>query len=324
MVSNFAKYIIRRVLEMIPTMIALISINFILIHLAPGDPTTILIARQASEEYIAKMTVKWGLDKPLYEQYFMYLTNIFQGDLGESFTYKKPVLEVLAKPALYTLWLIIPVELGGFTIGTLLGAYTAKKYPSKADSTVSGLSLIALSVPVFWIGLILILAFAVRLPFFPSQGMVSALSPGSGAGFIFDILRHSILPWITLLIWNFPGYQRVAKASILEVMREDYITTARCKGLDRNAIFYKHGLRNAILPEITLIGLWLGNVLMGVLLVEIVFGWPGMGRLIYQAVNWRDYNLVIGIFIISSLLVLTASLTTDIIYSWLDPRVIYD
>ncbi len=325
MVSRFGKYILRRLVEMFPTMLAIITINFILIHLAPGDPTTIFAARRASADTIANLRIRWGLDKPLFEQYITYLFNIIRGDLGDSFHYRgRAVLSVISERFFYTLWLILPVEIGGFAMGTLLGAYSAKKYPSKSDSIVSGLSLIALSVPVFWIGLLLILIFSVQVPWFPSQGMLSPLSPSGGAGYVFDILKHSILPWTALLLWNFPGYQRVAKASILEVLREDYITTARCKGLDKNAIFYKHGLRNAIIPEITLIGLWLGNVLMGVLLIEVVFGWPGLGRLIFQAVNARDYNLVMGIFIVSSLLVLFASLLTDILSAWMDPRIVFE
>lgn len=324
MVSKFGKYILRRVLEMIPTMIAVISINFVLIHLAPGDPTTILVARQASPEYVASVRESWGLNKPLYEQYLIYLGNVLSGNLGDSFTYKRPVLDVVMERVPYTIWLVLPVELAGFAFGTLLGAYSAKKYPSKVEWLVSGASLVALSVPVFWLGLLLILCFSVNLALFPSGGIIDPRTPSSGAGYVFDVLRHSILPWATLMIWNFPGYQRVTKASILEVMREDYITTARCKGLDKNAIFYKHALRNAILPGVSLLGLWIGYVLTGVLLVEIVFGWPGMGRLIYQAVTWRDYNLVMGTFIISSILVLVASLLTDITYSRLDPRVVYD
>jgi peptide/nickel transport system permease protein len=324
MVSKFEKYVIRRILEMVPTVFALMTINFILIHSAPGGPETVLLAQEASQEYIAKIRKNWGLDRPIHEQYVAYLTNVLRGDLGDSFIYTRAVLPIIAERIGYTVWLVLPVTIGGFFFGTFLGTYTARKYPSKASSIVSAGSLVALSFPVFWAGLLLILAFSAELPLFPGQGMVSPASPSQGVGYVLDVLRHSVLPWTTLMIWNIPVYQRVAKASILEVMREDYITTARCKGLDSDVIFYKHCLRNAILPEVALVGLWCGNLLSGVLLTETIFGWPGLGRLVYQAVIQRDYNLIMGILLISSLLVVTASLITDIISSRLDPRIAYE
>lgn len=317
-------YVIRRILEMIPVVLIVIVFNFTLIHLAPGDPVTILAGEAGTREYVEATRKRYGLDEPIYKQLAIYLINVLRGDLGYSFAHSRPVLELIIEKTPATLLLVLTSQSLSIVFGTILGAFCARRYRTKTDYVISFLSLIMYSIPGYWLGLILILVFGIGLRVFPIWGMISAGAGFTGIDYIKDILWHLFLPALTLsAAWLTPLFTRIARSSVIEVMKEDYITVARAKGLTENTIFFKHALRNALIPTVTQAGLILGFVLGGALMTETIFAWPGLGRFMYESIFRRDYPVLMGLFLVTSLCVVAAGLITDIIYGFLDPRVVY-
>jgi peptide/nickel transport system permease protein len=317
------EYIIKRLLQLIPTILIVIVFNFVLIHLAPGDPALIIAGDSATGGYLEALREKYGLNKPLQDQLFIYLSKILRGDLGYSITYNAPVSEIILERIPRTLMLVFASELFSIVIGIIIGAYSARNYLSKRDIIISLIAIIIYSMPVFWVGLLLLIYFGVNLRLLPIGGMWTILGTRGGVEHILDVARHLILPGLTLASLFIPQYIRLTRASIAEVMREDYITTARAVALNPRKIFMKHALRNAILPLVTSIGMWLGSIFGGAILTERVFSWPGMGRLMVQSIFLRDYPVIMGIFIITSITITIAMLLTDISYAYLDPRIVY-
>ena len=318
------RYASRRLVQVLPVMLFIAVVNFLIIHLAPGDPAAALAGEGAPQEFIEALRVDYGLDKPLIEQLGIYLATLLQGDLGYSFAYRRPVVEVIVERLPATLLLVLGSQIPAIVLGTLLGAFSARHYPSKIDSVVTGVSLSLYAMPIFWSGLLLILIFAVTLRWLPASGMFSFNAPSDGLGRALDIGRHMILPATALFLYSLPQYVRLTRASVIEIMREDFITTARAIGYSENVVFLKHALRNALLPAVTVAGLSLSFVFAGALLTETVFGWPGMGRLMYEGVLKRDYPVLMGVFLVTSALVLIVGILTDLIYATLDPRVSYE
>jgi peptide/nickel transport system permease protein len=318
------RYALRRVVQILPVMLFIAVVNFLLIHLAPGDPAAALAGEGAPQEFIEALRVDYGLDKPLLQQLGTYLATLLQGDLGYSFAYRRPVVEVIVERLPATALLVFASQIPAIVFGTLLGAYSARHYPSKIDNAVTAVSLSLYAVPVFWSGLLLILVFAVWLRWLPASGMISLTAPTEGLGRLFDIARHMALPTTALFLYSLPTYVRLTRASVIEIMREDFVTTARAIGYSENVVFFRHALRNALLPAVTVAGLSLSFVFAGALLTETVFGWPGMGRLMYEGVLKRDYPVLMGVFIVTSALVLIVGILTDLIYAALDPRVSYE
>ena len=318
------RYGLRRVVQIVPVMFFIAVINFLIIHLAPGDPAAALAGEGAPQEFIEALRVDYGLDRPLIEQLGVYLTTLLQGDLGYSFAYRRPVVDVIVERLPATLLLVLGSQLPAIALGTLLGAFSARHYPSKIDSVVTGVSLSLYAMPIFWSGLLLILIFAVTLRWLPASGMFSFSAPPDGFGRALDIARHMVLPATALFLSSLPQYVRLTRASVIEIMREDFITTARAIGYSENVVFMKHALRNALLPAVTVAGLSLSFVFAGALLTETVFGWPGMGRLMYEGVLKRDYPVLMGVFLVTSALVLIVGILTDLLYAALDPRVSYE
>lgn len=298
-------------------------INFLLIHSAPGDPASALAGEGASQEFIDSLRLEYGLDEPLLSQLWTYLTTVARGDLGYSFGYRQPVITIILEKMPATLLLVLASQIPAIVFGTLLGAYSARHYPSRIDSAITGVSLSLYAVPIFWSGLLLILIFAVWLRWLPASGMFSLVVPSEGFGRWLDIGRHMLLPTTALFLYSLPQYVRLTRASVIEIMREDFITTARAIGYDENVVFFRHALRNALLPAVTVAGLSLSFVFAGALLTETVFGWPGMGRLMYEGVLKRDYPLLMGVFLVTSFVVLVVGILTDLLYAKLDPRVSY-
>ena len=309
--------------QIVPVMLFIAVINFLLIHSAPGDPASALAGEGASQEFIDALRVEYGLDQPLINQLWTYLTTVATGDLGYSFGYRQKVVDIILEKMPATLLLVLASQIPAIVFGTLLGAYSARHYPSRIDSAITGVSLSLYAVPIFWSGLLLILVFAVWLRWLPASGMFSLVTPTEGLGRWLDIARHMALPATALFLYSLPQYVRLTRASVIEIMREDFITTARAIGYDENVVFFRHALRNALLPAVTVAGLSLSFVFAGALLTETVFGWPGMGRLMYEGVLKRDYPLLMGVFLVTSGLVLIVSIITDLIYAKLDPRVSY-
>jgi peptide/nickel transport system permease protein len=318
------RYILWRLAQMIPVVLVIIVINFTLIHLAPGDPAVVLAGEYASADYIQSIRDAYGLEQPLVQQLGQYIVHVIQLDLGRSYSYNRPVIEIIMSRVPATLLLVITAQVLGVVVGTTLGTFAAMRYPSRTDSVLSMVSLGSYSMPVFWLGLMMILFFAVWTRWLPTSGMFDVASEATGLAAFGDLLRHMVLPVSSLMIgWTVPTFMRLGRASVIEIAREDFIMTARAKGLDEQAVYFKHALRNALLPTVTMAGLYLGLTLTGAVLTETVFSWPGIGRLMYEAVMSRDYPLLMGIFIFSAFLVVIASLLTDIVYAMLDPRVNY-
>jgi len=218
----------------------------------------------------------------------------------------------------------LPGEILGIIFGTLLGVYAARRYGKKSDTILTTASIALYSTPSFWLGFMLIIIFGIKLRIFPIGGYRSVLMNKQGLSYILDVIWHMFLPMTTIMIsWCLPISLRIARASIIEILGEDYIFTARAKGLRENVVFYKHALRNAILPTITMAGLWLGFSFTGSVLVETVFGWPGMGSLLREGIFARDYPLIMAILLITSICVVLTSMISDILYAYLDPRVVY-
>lgn len=312
-------------MEGIPLILAIIIINFIIIHAAPGDPIIVLIGPfDVPQEYMNAMRAHLGLDKPLLHQLVIYIRSILKGDLGQSYIFRQSVARLILERIPPTL-LLMGVQLVIFSLlGLIFGVISSRKPYSIMDNVTTLISLIGYSIPVFWLGQMLILFFAIYLDWFPAQGMMSLRFELTGVSYYFDIIHHLILPVISLgTSMSLCLITRLTRASMLEVLGMDYITTARAKGLAENSVVYKHALKNALLPVVTVIGMNFGFMLAGAVLTETVFGWPGLGRLMFEAINARDYPVLMGMFVVISVFVITVNIITDILYSFLDPRIKY-
>ena len=317
-------FVLRRLFHALPLLICVIVFNFFLIHLAPGDPIQALVGEfPAPEAYIAEMRKVFGLDQPIYIQLLLYIKNILAGDLGFSFYYRQPVLSVILDRVPATLQLMVPALLFSATIGILLGVLSARKPYSLADNTISVFSLFGYCVPAFWLGQMLMAAFAIELGWLPSQGMKTVGADLEGASLIADRAAHLVLPFAALAVRHLAVNARMMRSSMLEVAYEDFVTVARAKGLDEKAVIARHMVPNALMPVVTIIGVDVGFLFTGSVLVETVFGWPGIGRLMYESIVKRDYPVLMGNFLITTALVVVVNLIVDLIYVWLDPRVKY-
>lgn len=318
---EFTKYVIRRLLQMIPVILAVTILNFLIINMAPGDPVTVLAGENATEEYRQQLRIEYGLDKPVTTRLFIYLEKLLQGDMGESYTYKKDVTSVVREKMKVTLMLVIISELAAILEGTLLGTFAARREGKLADKVITTGTIILYCMPAFWLGMMLMLFFALKLKWLPTSGMYSFNAKNIPKWL--DLLRHLVLPTLTLFLVHLPVYTKLARSSVLEVASEDYIHTARAIGYSEKKIYRKHALRNALLPTVTMAGMSLSTAFSGALLTETVFSWPGMGRMIYDAVSTRDYPLIMGGFLVTTVMVVVGGFITDIIYMYLDPRVVH-
>jgi peptide/nickel transport system permease protein len=311
-------------IETIPVIFIVIILNFVIIQLAPSDAAVIMAGEYADPEYIEHIREKYDLNKPIQYQLVTYLRRLLRGDLGYSIQYARPVSSLIWERLPLTLILIVPGEILGIVFGTFLGVYAARRHGKRSDTVLTTTSIALYSTPSFWLGFLLIIIFGIKLRMFPIGGYRSVLVNKQGLSYFLDVLWHLFLPMTTITIsWCLPISLRIARASIIEIIEEDYIFTARAKGLKENIVFYKHALRNAMLPTITMAGLWLGFSITGSVLVETVFGWPGMGNLVREGIFARDYPLLMAILLITSICVVLASMISDIIYAYLDPRVVY-
>lgn len=315
------RYFLYRLLQMLPVALLIVVINFVLIHLAPGDVSILLAGEGADPEYMQAVRERYGLDRPLLQQMGLYIGQILQGDLGLSYRTGEPVIGLIAERVPATLLLAGTSLVIAVVVGTAIGTWISRRPGSALDTAVTTLSISLFSIPVFWLGLMLILLFAVTLRWLPSSGMGTIGGPREGLGRILDVARHMVLPVIALSTVWLGQYVRLARASVSEVLSEAYVTTARAIGYPERQIMVRFGLRNAMLPIVTVLGLELGLLLSGAVLTETVFAWPGLGRLIYDAILARDMPIIMGAFLIMSFTVMIAALLTDLLYAALDPRV---
>lgn len=320
----FLRFAGRRLLFGLPTIWLLISSVFVMVHLAPGDPLTFMTGdADMSNEQLAQLRHEYGFDRPLSTQYVIYMGRIIRGDLGQSYRYREPVLDLIKDRIPATLTLMLPALVLFVSLGILLGTIVARNPNSAGDFALSGLALFGWSVPVFWLGQLLVITFALSLGWFPTQGMLNLRTVSTGFAHILDVSWHLILPVVALGMRFLALSTRMTRASMLQVMRLDFMTTARAKGLPERVVLSRHALPNALLPVITIIGMNIGTMLTGSVLVEVVFSWPGMGRLLYDGVLARDYPLIIGIILATSIAVVLINLITDILYAIVDPRIRY-
>ena len=300
---------------------AVVILNFLLIHFSPGDPVEVIVGEMggASEELIARLREQYGLDKPLLVQLGIYIGKVATGDLGYSFYYSSPVLDLLLQRLPATILLVLTALVVAVLIGTVAGTISARRPNGFGSHLVTVFSLIGFSAPVFWIGMMLLILFASIWPIFPVAGMQSMRKP-SGFAWYLDILHHLVLPATTLGMIYVAYYSRLARTSMIEALGQDYIRTARAKGVSEGRVVWKHALRNALIPIVTMVGLQFGQLFAGAVLVETVFNWPGLGRLAYNSIMRRDYLTLLGILLFSSVLVLVANALTDLIYRRIEPR----
>ncbi len=324
-----ASYVVRRLLQAIPLLLGIATITFFVVHLAPGDPLDMFLEpslrRQVDPEAIELMRQKYGLDRPLHVQYVKWLGNLLQGDLGESFRYRRPVAGLIAERIPYTLLLTIPALLFDALIGMGLGIISAVKQYTRTDKTLTLGSLVIYSVPGFWLALMLVLVFSVHLGWFPtSQTRSLDYDLLSWPGKLLDLLWHLALPVFVLGVASAAGTARYMRNRLLEVLSEEYVLGARARGLRERVVILKHALRNAMIPILTIYGLSLPFLLGGAVLIERVFAWPGLGLLGVEAVNGRDYPVILATTMIAAVLVILGNLLADVTYAIVDPRVSYD
>lgn len=313
-------YIIKRLISSFPLLIGITIISYAVMALAPGDPTSILMDPKVKPEDMERIKHNLGLDKPWYVQYFFWFSRLCRGDFGNSFIDGRPVLIIVLERIPNTLLLMSSSFFLILILAIPIGIFQSIRQYSLLDYILTVISFIGISLPNFWLGLMLILLFALKLGWLPSGGMYSL-----DFGFsLLDRIKHLILPAITLSVGGIASWSRYQRSSMLEVLRQDYIRTARAKGLKERVVIYKHALRNALIPIITLLGLSLPDLFGGAYITEIIFAWPGMGRLGVQAVFQRDYPVIMGTLLISSILIILGNLLADVIYAYVDPRIRYE
>ena len=321
---NFARALATRLVQAALLVLAVVVLNFVLVHAAPGDPVETIAGASGgmSPELMAQLRTQYGLDKPLVVQLGVYLGKVMSGDLGYSYFFNLPVSSMIVERVPATLLLVLSSVLLAFVAGTTLGVLSSRRPNGLLSQFITVLSLVGFAAPVFWMGIMLVILFASVLPILPVSGM-RAIDSSGGAGLadMIDVLYHLILPTLTLSLVYLAQYSRLSRSSMLDVLGSDFIRTARAKGLAERVVMYKHALRNALLPVVTVLGLQFGNVMAGAILVETVFNWPGLGRLAFESVLRRDYPTILGLLLFSSIVVVVMNLMTDLCYRLIDPRI---
>jgi len=312
-----------RMLWSIGLVLAVIFLNFSLIHLAPGDPATVIAGESGAGDpaVIEQIRADYGLDRSFVAQLASYVVRVAQGDLGDSFFFNQSVVSLIWARLWPTILLVATALIFAIVVGVLVGIFTARRPESRLSHSATILALAGYSMPVFWTGLMLVILFASVFKVLPISGMRDVQFDGGMLASWVDVGEHLILPAFTLGFLFLAQYSRLARASMLEVLQSDFVRTARSKGLSERVVVYKHALRNAVIPVVTVAGLQFGTMLSGAILVETVFNWPGLGRLAFDAVLRRDAPVLLGVLLVSTLLVIVVNLLTDVVYRLIDPRI---
>ncbi|EIM78221.1 ABC transporter permease [Nitratireductor rhodophyticola] len=311
-----AAYIAKRLLAAIPVLFGLSIIVFLIMAMIPGDPATAILGSYATPENVARINADLGLDKPLPQQYLIWLGNLLQGDLGRSYALNRPVLDEVLERFSATLILAGTALVLCSILGLLAGVVSAVRQYGLADKVITVLVLIGISIPSFWLGLLLILAFAVKIRLFPASGMYAIY----GGGDLPDLLHHLFLPALTLAVVATGVIARLTRTAMLEVLRQDYIRTARAKGLTERRVIYRHAFKAALVSVIPVIGIQAGFVLGGAVYIETVFQWPGIGSMLVNAISTRDLLLVQGGVLVVAAAYVLFNLAADVVQTLLDPR----
>ncbi|HEY4201288.1 MAG TPA: ABC transporter permease [Devosiaceae bacterium] len=317
-----SRFVLSRLAWAIPTILVIVVLSFLVVHIVPGDPIQALIGDYpAPPEYAAQIRATFGLDQPLPTQLWLYFVNLAHGNLGFSFASREDVLHLVLSRAPLTLLLTLPALTLSAIFGVTLALIAAPRVGSAVDNGITTLTLIGASVPVFWLGQMLVVIFAIRLGWLPAQGMMSLRTPPSGLRVFTDLLAHLALPVTCLTLLYTTLVARVARASVLDALSQDFVLTAKAKGVTRREILWKHVLPNSAVPIITVIGYNFGHCLTGAILVEAVFAWPGLGSAFIASIQNRDYSVSQGIFLFVALTVVLANVVTDVLTALVDPRV---
>jgi len=318
---GLASYLLKRSIIALLLIFLVASINFLIVHVTPGGPQSIfLLNPHISPQARQIMLAQFGLAKPLYEQYEIYIVGMFSGHWGISYYYNEPAFNVIAQRIPATLLLMVPSLILTILVGILFGVVGARKPFSFVDRFLSSFAFFFYAMPAFWLGFVLLTFFVLFLHWLPAGGMTSVVGGGSPV----DILIHLILPVLSLTLVNLANFSLLMRSSLMEVMDQNYITTAKGKGLSERLIFFRHAMRNALLPTVTMTGLFVGFLLTGAILTESVFNWPGLGYLTFQTIEVRDYPVILSLFFIFSIMIIIANLITDVVYGFLDPRISFD
>ena len=317
------KQIAARIAWSVGLILAVIVMCFSLVHLAPGDAALVIAGESGAgdPELIEQIREDLGLDDPYLVQLSRYVGDVASGDFGTSYRFNEPVTSLIGDRIWPTILLVTTALVFAIVIGVLVGVFTARRPESPVSHGVTVFSLVGYSMPVFWTGYLLIIPFASNVRWFPVAGMRDVRFEGNRFEEWLDIAHHLVLPALTLGLIYLAQYSRLSRASMLEVLQSDYVRTARAKGLAERKVVYKHALRNAVIPVITIAGLQFGALLSGALLVETVFNWPGLGRLAADSVFQRDAPVLLGVLICSAVLVVVINILTDVVYRMIDPRI---
>lgn len=314
--------ILKKFLLFIPLIFGISFISFFVMHLAPGDPTYLFVDPSIDPKELVRIKANWGLDKPILLQYFYWLKNVLRGDFGIAYMYNRPVIEVIFERLPTTLLLMGTSLFFILIVSILLGTISAYYKDKIVDKIISFYTFIGMSTPSFWIGLILIFIFSVKLNILPSGGISNPLLLEQNIFIrLIDVVRHLLLPVFTMVFIGAAGLTRYVRATTIEVLKQNYIKTARAKGLPEVKVLFKHALKNSLLPLITILGMSLPDLFAGAFIIETIFAWPGMGRLGVNAIFSRNYPLIMGIVLISSILIVIGNALADFLYSVADPRI---
>jgi peptide/nickel transport system permease protein len=320
---SLPRYVVMRAGKAILVVVGIVILNFFLIRLAPGDPAQVLAgeAGAADAKFVAQLREQFKLDEPLPSQLWAYLKGILQLDLGFSYRQQRTVADLITERLPATILLTMTAFTIALVGGVVLGTLAARNAGRWIDSAISALALLCYATPLFWIALMAVLLFSVQLQWVPAFGMGTVGGDFEGLAHVLDVAHHLILPASVLGLFYIALYARLTRASLLEVGNQDFIRTARAKGVREARILWVHQLRNAILPVVTMAGLQAGHLIGGAVVVETVFAWPGVGRLAFDALLQRDYNLLLGVFFVTAAMVVLFNLVTDLVYGVVDPRI---
>ncbi|MDI5936427.1 ABC transporter permease [Halomonas kalidii] len=319
----YARLFSVRLLKAVIVLFMIVIFNFFLIHMAPGDPAAVLAgeAGATDEEFLRQLREQFGLDQPLYIQLWHYVSGIATLDFGYSYRQQMPVFDLIMARMPATLLLTGTAFVLSLVLGIVAGSLAAARVKKPSGSLIMALALLFYATPLFWVALMSVLVFSVFLDWLPAYGLYTVGAGHTGLALALDVGKHLILPATTLALFFMAIYTRMTRASMLEASQQDFVKTARAKGLKNSVIQRRHILRNALLPIITLAGLQAGQMVGGAILTETVFAWPGIGRLMFEALQQRDYNLLLGIFFFSAALVIVFNIITDLVYGLADPRI---
>lgn len=312
------KTILKRILQCIPTLFVVVTITFILTRAIPGNPARTLLGPQASAAEIAAMEIKLGLDQPKWQQYLDYMGDVLNGDFGTSYMYNRPVLDLIAERVPSTLQITMVAFVIALIVGVGIGMFSALHQYSAFDYIVMILALVGVSMPIFWLGLMAVDLFSVQLGWLPPMGRGDI---GNG---LWDVISHMILPCLCLCTIPMATFARITRSSMLEVIHNDSIKALRARGISERRVIFKHALKNALPPIVTVVGLQLASCFTGAILTESIFSWPGLGTMIVNAVNNRDYMLIQGMVLFFALVFVCINLLVDVVYMIINPRVSFE